>query len=154
MKKILFTVFFLLICSLSFAEELTGFMGIPFGASKGEAINTIESKGYELAYADKTNYTYVNDNGKYLALNAQTVILTFSKDNLFAGGTFITTLNNDTQNYVIFLCDVLNSLFELSFVEKTEGENMTLLFYVTPNGNKVIYTLAPGITSITFGIAE
>ena len=142
-KKIFFTIF-LLAAVLAFTEELTGFMGIDFGTTKAEAAKIIEAKGYTLIKDEKVNSTYLNLTGVCFGLPAPIIILSYSKNNLFAGGTFIVELNEDTQEDVWNTFKSLQKIFNIEKGWNEDDGNRAVLYRIAPNKNRLILTCYHG----------
>ena len=154
MKKSLFILLFLLAAVLAFTEELTGFMGIDFGTTREKAAKIMETKGYTLIKDEKVNSTYLNPTGVCFGLPAPIIILSYSKNNLFAGGTFIVELNEDTKANVFDTFESFRETFKLKDGWKENHKNSSVLYFIAPNQNRLIVTLSIGKAAFTFGYKD
>lgn len=154
MKKKIFFAIFLLAAVLAFTEELTGFMGIDFGTTREEAAKIIEAKGYTLIKDEKVNSTYLNLTGVCFGLPAPIIILSYSKNNLFAGGTFIVELNEDTKADVFDTLKSFRKTFKLDDDRKERRENSLIFYFIAPNKNRLIVTLSIDKAAFTFGYKD
>ena len=154
MKKKILLAAFLFTIGLAFAEELTGFMGIDFGTTREEAAKIMEAKGYTLIKDEKVNSTYLNLTGVCFGLPAPIIILSYSKKNLFAGGTFIVELNEDTQEDVWNTFKSLQKIFNIEKGWNEDDGNRAVLYRIAPNKNRLILTCYHGKASFTFGYKD
>lgn len=154
MKKRFFVILLVLLSFSVFTEELTGFMDINFGQTRDEASKTIESKGYTLIKDEDTNSIYLNPTGVCFGLPAPIIILSYSKNNLFAGGTFIVELNEDTQDDVWNIFKSLQKTFNLENGWNEDDGNRAVLCRIAPNQNRLILTCYSGKAAFTFGYKD
>lgn len=164
MKKILFTAFFLLICSLSFAEELTGMLNVHFGDSLTTVIDKMIANGWSIPYVNNleefekyysnplgTQYFY-KPREKYFGITIKDVI--FQRDfdkSVFSYGyinllledanikQFFTEIDNFSKHYRLKECEIIYEDEDIIYPYISANNN---IFYYTIDKKNGIITLA------------
>lgn len=103
MKKILLTLLLTFLFVNSFSQQLTGFMGIPFGSSKSELKRSfMEKNGEATIYTDKPD-VLTFENVRFGGRQTIAIIFAFTDDDKFH--TAIVLLDNETDEMVFNIYD-------------------------------------------------
>lgn len=139
MKKILLIFAFVITCSFSFAEELTGFMGIPFGASKNNVKEVME--GYYFT-SPKTNSQNTLDFYRNIHLyGIELNKITFHFDNdYFVGVDIEFDCHNISNREIDILKATFQCIYQLSEPYEMQDEYNTYEVYRARNKNIVAFT--------------
>ena len=148
MKRTLFiTLAFLLLSTLSFGNELTGFLDIKFGTSREEVEKSLNDSGFTVLSSDDTNVNYTKPDYTYFDLPVESIIITY-KNNMFVAGTVVTRLMQSNSSLIFQKMTDIAKLYDLEEDTIRESRNVTVVTYNSDN-KSLIVTISYGYVSFT-----
>lgn len=158
MKKILLIFVFVITCSFSFAEELTGVFDVPFNTERNAVLDKMAGNGYQILYIN-TLESYEN------FYKSSIPILRFFKPNLLVFGNPVKEITFYCENEIFTNAEVVlkninlelfkknlekfvknNSLKECKYIATNE---YTTFPFISKNGNIFAYVIEKNSRDIT-----
>ena len=141
MRKI--SVLVLIMCitgaSLSFADDIVGFCGIPFGTSMEKALDLMEASGWSHSQTNKNLGSISFTGGRYGGMKGGKIELRFQDDKLYLG-LFDLKYNSGTEAEMNSLNHEQDLIHKYGLMLTEESAIMPVSLYTCKNGNTVAIT--------------
>ncbi len=125
--------------SLSFADDILGFCGIPFGTSMEQSLNLMEASGWSHNQTNKDLGSISFTGGKYGGMKGGKIELRFQDDRLYLG-LFDLKYNSGTEAEMNSLNHEQDLIEKYGLMLTEESEIMPVSLYTCKNGNTVAIT--------------
>ena len=137
--SVLVLIFLFAGASFSFADDILGFCGIPFGTSKEKAINMMEAGGWSHNQTNNALSSISFTGGKYGGMKGGKIELRFQDDKLYLG-LFDLKYNSGTEAEMNSLNHEQDLIEKYGLMLTEESEIMPVSLYTCRNGNTVAIT--------------
>lgn len=137
--SVLVLIFLFAGASLSFADDILGFCGIPFGTSMEKSLNLMEANGWIHNQTDKIRNSISFTGGKYGGMKGGKIELRFQNDKLYLG-LFDLKYNSGTEVEMNSLNHEQDLIEKYGLMLTEESEIMPVSLYTCRNGNTVAIT--------------
>lgn len=125
--------------SLSFADDILGFCGIPFGTSMERSLDLMEASGWSHNQTNKDLGSISFTGGKYGGMKGGKIELRFQDDRLYLG-LFDLKYNSGTEAEMNSLNHEQDLIEKYGLMLTEESEIMPVSLYTCKNGNTVAIT--------------
>ncbi|MBQ9539226.1 MAG: hypothetical protein IJU95_08135 [Treponema sp.] len=137
--SILALIMLFAVAPLSFADDILGFCGIPFGTSMERALDLMEANGWSHNQTNKDLGSVSFTGGKYGGMKGGKIELRFQNDKFYLG-LFDLKYNSGTEAEMNSLNHEQDIIEKYGLMLTEESEIMPVSLYTCRNGNTVAIT--------------
>lgn len=136
MKKIFIAIF--LLCSLAYAENITGILGVKFGSKQSKVKSILNKKEWTLKSSDNTEYVFVKNNGTFADMEVEELHIFFNKKGKFSAVTFLMKPVKNTV-HLLQTITLIKDKYEFNHYSSTSKKQKDYIFavdfYIDKNKN-------------------